>query len=204
MLLVDFSPVLLLLLAMFSLFLLFFESCWNSTAFWPIHRGVRYDDWFANWTVYKQLLAPGHVPTYLRDTMVVLDCTVFVCLLSVPLLRTDAGQLASRETAMPDAFPRPASEWSVICLLLQWQYWAQNALLPPNSLCNGSCLIAFAFVLLCPWCPWFICKAKRQALLQQHTPAVCAVYSPCALLRVVFTSFVSLPVLMQLLLRECV
>lgn len=29
----------------------------------------------------------------------------FVCLLSMPLLRTDTGQLASWETAVPDAFP---------------------------------------------------------------------------------------------------
>lgn len=50
----------------------------------------------------------------------------------------------------------------------------------------------------------FICKAKRQALLEQYTLVVCAVYQLCALLGVVFTSFVSVPVLMQLLLRECV
>lgn len=67
----------LLLLAMFSLLLLFFESCCNSTAFWPLHRGVCYDDRFANWSMYKQLLAPGHVPTYLRDTTVVLERAVF-------------------------------------------------------------------------------------------------------------------------------
>lgn len=50
----------------------------------------------------------------------------------------------------------------------------------------------------------FICKAKRQALLEQYTLVVCAVYQLCALLGVVFTSFVSVPVLMQFLLRECV
>lgn len=50
----------------------------------------------------------------------------------------------------------------------------------------------------------FICKAKRQALLEQYTLVVCAVYQLCALLGVVFTSFVSVPVLMQFLLCECV
>lgn len=65
-----------------------------------------------------------------------------------------------------------------------------------RSLCNGSCLITFAFVLLCPQC--FICKAKPRPVWTVGAVCTCNVLR--ASLGVVFASFVSLPVLMQLLL----